>query len=402
MKVLFALPRYGAEVTGGAESASREFAERLASQCGWAVEVATTCALDALTWEDVVPSGTSDLHGVTVRRFASEAGRDPGFHPFWGDLRPRAAEGRATEEEGERFVELQGPRCPALVAAVAASDAAVVVFYPYLYYPTVRGLPVAGARSVLHPAAHDEPALHLPVFDAVFARAGGLVFQTAAERRLVTGRFAVATTPQILLGLGVEGPPEAPAGAGTPPTGLGPRPYLLCLGRVDDEKGAGMLARFFAAYKRRRPGPLGLVYAGPVIDRPPAHPDLSVLGVVPDEAKWALLRSAVALVSPSPWEAFSMVVTEAMAAGTPVVVNARCGPTREHCERSGGGLWFDGYGEFEAALDRLVADPALRAALGRAGRRHVDRHFRWPGIVDRYAAFLTEVAGRAATGGPGA
>ncbi len=35
------------------------------------------------------------------------------------------------------------------------------------------------------------------------------------------------------------------------------RPYLLCLGRVDDGKGARALGRFFAAFKRRRPRPAG-------------------------------------------------------------------------------------------------------------------------------------------------
>ena len=45
-------------------------------------------------------------------------------------------------------------------------------------------------------------------------------------------------------------------------------------------------------------------------------------------------------------------------------------------------------------LDRLVADPGLRAELGRRGRDFVDRHFRWPVLIDRYAEFLTTVVER--------
>ena len=62
------------------------------------------------------------------------------------------------------------------------------------------------------------------------------------------------------------------------------------------------------------------------------------------------------------------MVAEAWSARTPVLVNAGCAATVEHCRRSGGGLRFDGYGEFEVAVDRLVGRRRLRGALGRTGR----------------------------------
>jgi glycosyltransferase involved in cell wall biosynthesis len=110
--------------------------------------------------------------------------------------------------------------------------------------------------------------------------------------------------------------------------------------------------------------------------------------------KWELLAGAAALVSPSPWEAFSLVVAESWSARTPVLVNARCAATVEHCQRSGGGLRFDGYGEFEVAVDRLVADNGLRTDLGRRGRAYVDARFRWPLVIDRYESFVESVVAR--------
>lgn len=172
-------------------------------------------------------------------------------------------------------------------------------------------------------------------------------------------------------------------------------PYLVCLGRVDGHKGTTLLAGFFARYKERRPGPLRLVLAGPVVDAPPAHPETDVLGPVSDGEKWELLSGAAALVSPSPWEAFSLVVAEAWSARTPVLVNAGCAATVEHCRRSGGGVTFDGYAEFEVAVDRLVADRAFGRGLGDQGRTYVDAHFRWPHVIDRYAVFVEAVVGRA-------
>jgi len=49
----------------------------------------------------------------------------------------------------------------------------------------IRGLPLVRDRAILHPAAHEEPALHLRVFDALFAQCRGFAFHTRSERRLV-------------------------------------------------------------------------------------------------------------------------------------------------------------------------------------------------------------------------
>lgn len=108
MKVAFVVPRYGSDVRGGAETGARMLAERLVAVRGWDVEVLTTCARDAITWADELPAGTTELHGVLVRRIESEAGRDPAFHPLWARLREDPAS--ASPVELARWVDLQGPR----------------------------------------------------------------------------------------------------------------------------------------------------------------------------------------------------------------------------------------------------------------------------------------------------
>ncbi|HEY1831235.1 MAG TPA: glycosyltransferase family 4 protein [Acidimicrobiales bacterium] len=386
MKVAYVVPRYGTEIRGGAETGARMFAEHLVAERGYEVEVFTTCALDALTWQDELEPGDEVIAGVTVHRIRSEAGRGEGFHPLSGRL--LADPTNASADDMERWVDLQGPRSPALLDAVVASDADVIAFYPYLYYPTVRGLPLVRSRAFMHPAAHEEPALHLPLFDELFEQCAGFVFQTRSERRLVTERFDVATTPQVLVGLGVE---EA---AGDPDArrtfGLGDAPFLLYIGRVDDKKGTGILWRYFRAYKERHPGPLMLVLVGQVVDPPEPADDIVVTGLIDEAAKWGLLRQASMVVAPSPVEAFNITVIEGMTAGAPVMVNAVCGPTVEHCEHSGAGLWFEGYAEFEAVLHRMLTDPALHHTMVENGQRYVEENYRWPVILDRYTAFLEE------------
>jgi glycosyltransferase involved in cell wall biosynthesis len=100
----------------------------------------------------------------------------------------------------------------------------------------------------------------------------------------------------------------------------------------------------------------------------PEHEDIVVTGVVSEADKWDLVRDALVAVSPSALESFSLVVLEAWEQSVPVMVNATCDPTREHCERSGGGLWFGSFRQFEVVLDRLCADAgAARRLLGRPG-----------------------------------
>ncbi len=387
MKVAYVVPRYGAEVIGGAEYGARMLAERLVSMAGWEVEVLTTCALDAGTWADELPAGSSVEAGVEVHRFSVRSTR----HPHFDRLSPQVLhdpEGAAGAAE-QAWIDRQGPVSDGLLDAIRTSDADLMAFYPYLYHPTVAGVPLAAGRAVMHPAAHDEAPIRLPLFRDVFAGVDGFVFQTDGERELVEGLFPIGHRRRIVLGLGVE-PEEGDAGAAAA-LGLGDRPYLVCIGRVDDGKGVRTLTRFFAAYKERHPGPLALALVGPVVDRPDAHPDIVVTGPVPEDVKWGALRGALALVNPSGYEAFSLVLIEAWAAGVPVVVNERCAATREHVERSAGGFAFDGYARFEVVLERLLADAGLRHALAEAGRSYVSERFSWPAVIGRYTTFLEDV-----------
>ncbi|MHB1584854.1 MAG: glycosyltransferase family 4 protein [Acidimicrobiales bacterium] len=391
MRAAFVTPRYGPEVVGGAESGARRLAEHLVASSGWEAEVFTTCALDHLSWANELPPGDVRLGGVEVHRFPTDRPRDP--EGLVLDGRFRADPASATLEASRRWVELNGPVSTGLVEAVAASDADVVVFYPYLYHPTVAAITRTAAPAVLHPAAHDEPALYLPIFDETFAAADGFVFQTRAERELVQRVHPVAGRRQLLLPLGVPDPP--PAGRpGAEVLGLGDRPYLVSVGRVDEHKGSVMLAAFFTTYKQRRPGPLALALVGPLSAEVPAHPDVVVTGVVSEQDKYDVLRDAVVSVAPSPLEAFCMVVPESWSVDVPVVVNAHCAATTEQCRRAGGGLWFDSYRHFEAVLDRLLADARLRSGLAARGRAYVEANYRWDLLSTRYARFLDAVATR--------
>ena len=89
-------------------------------------------------------------------------------------------------------------------------------------------------------------------------------------------------------------------------------------------------------------------------------------GYVPDEDVPALLTGALALVFPSLYEGFGLPVLEAMACGTPVVT-ANTSSLPEVVGEAG--LLVDPLrvDEIAAAMQRLLADEALRAELSRRG-----------------------------------
>jgi len=182
MKLAFIIQRYGTEVLGGSEHLCRLVAERLAAQ--HEVEVLTTCARDYVTWKNEYPEGPDRIRGVTVRRFANARTRDLAAFNAYSDWIYSHPHSRAEELE---WLKQQGPWCPALVDFLRRQHQHydVLVFFTYLYAPTVLGLEIAPGRSVLIPTAHDEPAIKLDIFKDVFAKPAALCYLTESERQFV-------------------------------------------------------------------------------------------------------------------------------------------------------------------------------------------------------------------------
>ena len=390
MRLLFVVQRYGAAVPGGAELAAREFATRLAAR-GHEVEVLTSCAVNYVDWANAYPPGTEDLDGVRVHRLeVSEPREDRIFGPMHARV-PFGAH-RPPPFFQRDWMRVQGPHllglAPWLRQRAGSFDR--VIFFTYLYYTATAGLPAAAglARTVLHPTAHDEPPLYLSEFDLTFRLPAALAFLSEEEAELVARRFHV-TQPSTVTGLGVDLDVTGDATAFREATpGLGNRPYLVYVGRVDPGKGSVELFDFFSEYKRRNPTDLALVVVGDPVEPMPAHPDVFVCGFVAEAVKRGAIAGTLGLVQPSYFESFSLVLIEAWAQGRPALVQGRCDVLAGHARRSGGGLAYRGFAEFEAAVDLLVGDPSLAAALGAAGQRYARRRYGWEGILARYEDFL--------------
>lgn len=124
-----------------------------------------------------------------------------------------------------------------------------------------------------------------------------------------------------------------------------------------------------------------------VLDRVVFH------GFVDDATKHALLARAWVHLCPSVKEGWGLAVSEAGAQGVPTVGHRSAGGLRESVVDGVTGLLVDDEAGFRAAVERLLGDPAQRAALGRAARAHAEQ-LSWPATVAGFAAVLAAAGAR--------
>lgn len=384
LRLAVVVQRYGLEVNGGAELHARWLAERLLAL--GSVDVFTTCAVDYHTWADHYPPGVGALNGVTVRRFPVDAPRHwQRAQRLTGQLLRSA---HALEDQ-LTWLRAQGPiSTPLLQALHSAADAYdAFIFFTFLYATTALGLPLVADKALLVPTAHDDPFLRLEVFRPVFHLPRAILYNTAAEQRLVhqvTGNQAV---PSLVVGIGVNVPSAVDAQRFRREYGLS-GDFLLYVGRIDESKNVPALFDDFLRYRAAHPRPLQLVLAGKAHIPLPNHPDIRPIGFISEQAKFDGLRAATAVVVPSRLESLSMLTLEAWLMETPTLVNGACDVLKEQTRQSNGGLYYESAAEFDAALTRLLEAPDLCAALGRQGARFVSAAYNWPQIVIKYCFAL--------------
>jgi phosphatidylinositol alpha-mannosyltransferase len=170
------------------------------------------------------------------------------------------------------------------------------------------------------------------------------------------------------------------------------------LGRFTERrKGLPVLVEAFTRVAPHRPG-LRLLVAGPgdpdSVEIPPQVRDrITFLGRVSEPDKARMLRSVSVYVAPNTGgESFGMILTEAMAAGTPVVASDLDAFRRVLDGGRAGALFPVGdAAALAGTLGELLDDPARGAELSRHAREVV-AGFDWPVVAQRvlevYAAAI--------------
>jgi glycosyltransferase involved in cell wall biosynthesis len=417
LRIAFIVQRYGAEILGGSEYACRLIAEHLSTR--HEVDVLTTCAREYTTWENAYAESTDRIRGVTVRRFANAQTRDlESFNAYsdWIFSNPHTA------ADEEAWLQQQGPWCPALIEYLQQQHRSydALIFFTYLYAPTVLGLHVDPKRSILVPTAHDEPAIRLNMYKDVFARPAAIAYMTSVERSFLRNRFAIGARTEETVGCGVDLPSHLDPSRATPPgtngDDEGPEgdggaqasgsargavfrrrhrlygPFALYGGRIDPGKGCEELIEYFGAYAGAQ-GEATLALMGIKLMPIPEEPFIRFAGMLSETERLEALEAATVVVVPSPYESLSLLALEAFTVGTPVLANARSDVLTDHCQRSNAGLYYADRDEFVESLKLLMSNPELREAMGRNGRAYVRSNYSWDVILDKYERMIRTVGG---------
>jgi glycosyltransferase involved in cell wall biosynthesis len=401
MRIAFVIPWFGPDLKGGAEQQAWQLATRLAARGHTVRALTTRCRSFLDDWGvNHLPAGPETIGGVEVRRFDVDARNREAFertnarllalprtalHPGVCPVSPDDARTWTEDNINSRALEEH-------VEATAA-DHDAFVFIPYLYGPTLRGLPRVAAKAWMQPCLHDEAYAYLPDVAAATYAAQGLMFLSRGEQETAARLFGPCVWSKgRVVGAGVEFDGlDAHRRAPLPPALAGGR-YLLFLGRRDPGKGIDLLIAAFRAWRSRHPDEdVKLVLAGPGPDSydDPGHGVLD-LGLVSDETRAALLWNCVALMSPSPNESFSRVLFEAWYCGRPAVVRHSCAATRTALEEARGGWTAETEAEWAVRIAMVVQAKAEHlAATGAAGRGYAMRNADWDAILDTCETLLS-------------
>ncbi|MBP2560935.1 glycosyltransferase involved in cell wall biosynthesis [Neorhizobium galegae] len=261
-----------------------------------------------------------------------------------------------------------------------------------------------------HPFKHiAKQAFWLAWQGRVLRDAAAVLFTCEEERCRARGVFRGHGYPERVVAFGTADPP---AGAESQLAAfhrllpeLKDKRFLLFLGRFHAKKGCDLLIEAFAKIAAIEPD-LDLVMAGP--DQSGLKSKLLAQaakagmtdrihwpGMVAGDAKWGALRAAEALVLPSHQENFGIVVAEAMACATPVLLTDKVNIWRD-VKASGGGLVGADTSQGIESLLRswLALSDDGKSAMRAHARAGFERHFRIETAARDLIAILHSISAR--------
>jgi glycosyltransferase involved in cell wall biosynthesis len=423
MKFAFIAPRYGAEISSGADHACRLLAEQVSARHD--VDVLTTCAREPGSWKNDYTEGADRVRGALVRRFAvSQAPDRSGL----AALSRRLHMDPPSRTDELEWVRLQGPSSPGLVDYLKRQHRSydVIVFFGLMHPLSVHGIEIAPERTVIFPYLRLQPELRFRLWRDVLESVHGIGYFSDAEGRLMRGYVGLAPPHDEVVGIGIDPPPmqsyprhqQDPADvivdedevsgdgrAATTDDYLTQRgvpfrrrhrlygSFALYGGRVEPDNGCEEMLEYFDSYAASDPEAM-LVLMGVKMMKVPDERYLKLAGVLPERERMIAYEAATVTIAPAADDLIAQPLLESLAVGTPVLASARNVAAVEHCRRANAGLYYANREEFVAALTQLSTNARLRERLGENGRMYIRQHHRWDGVVGRFERLISKVRAR--------
>lgn len=222
---------------------------------------------------------------------------------------------------------------------------------------------------------------------------------------------ALRTTPNVVIGNGIpsavlENLPSRGLWRQEMKNALGDasRPIALSLGRLHPVKGLERLLLAWPAALRQYPDALLVIagtgdpeYVGRVkslVRQTGLENAVLFAGQLSGADKWQALVDADVFVHPSYREGFSLAVTEAMAAGLPVILTREC--NFDEVERKNAGVIIDrgDMAAFVIAATTLIGSAESRRSMGRNGQSLVRERFTWEAAARKLEQLYHTLASR--------
>ncbi len=387
-KIAVVVQRYGTEINGGAEYHARLVAEHLNRY--FPVEVFTSTALDYITWKHHFNTCREDINGISVNRYRVQKERTP---KIFGAIQEKVFNDEHSLQDELFWLEEEGPLLSSMLHDLEKreKDFRFMIFFSYRYWHSFYGIKKFSSKSILVPTAEHDPTIYLYIFKELFHLPEAIIYNSKEEKDLIN---RVSSNFQVLsdiVGIGCEIPED-----------ICPErarqkyqfhfPFIIYIGRLDENKGVLQLCNFFIRYKKETADPLKLVLVGQKFISLPQHPDLIELGFVSEKDKFDLLAASELLIIPSQFESLSMVTLEAWALGKAVIANGKTEVLKGQCQRSNGGLWYSDYEQFLEIMKLVRQNKKIAEQLGKNGRKYFHDNYRWEIIENKFLNIFNEIS----------
>lgn len=388
MKVGIVIPWFGEDISGGAERHAGGLARALISH-NIEAELLTTCGKDSFSdWDkDYYKEGLCEIEGIPIRRFSLRKRNKNLYDNNFGKL----LQGQKLSYVEELQLHHETVNSDNLYEFIYQNHNEYIYFFmPYLFGTTYWGTKIIPRNSFLIPCLHDEEMAYLKTIQQTFINVYGIMFNTEEEKNLACSIYQLQKDKYIVAGEGVES--ESGNIQRFREKYRIKNDYIIYVGRQVKGKNVHTLLYCFTDYIKNTNRDIKLVMIGKpedeIAELIKKTPNVVSLGVVDEQDKRDAIKGAIALCQPSLMESFSIVIMESWLQNTPVIVHKDCKVTKAHCDRSGGGFYFNDSGSFENIVNKLLDDRDMSERMGQEGNQYVLYNYSWNTIAEKILDFV--------------